>query len=722
MTTEAGNTVTSDGGTVIEVSQGVFQIVDIPTSKNLIVTITNAAGCSIQQTVTAPDCSCPVLSPPTVATAQINICQGQSFPALSATVADENVTIDWYDAATGGNLLLSNSPTFTPTAAGVFYAAARNTSSGCPSNTRTSISLIVNDLPNIEVVSVTDVTCAQDFGSITVNTIGGLAPFQFSVEPNIFQSNNVFNDLPKGFYTVTVRDANGCEGQAEATIITNTRKDVQTVSQFTCNLTEIGTDTLFLINELGCDSLIITTTLDGTSRPTFITATTCDRNQARDTTVFQNRFGCDSLVITNYTFTPADTTLLTATTCDPLEVGQQTNLFRNRLGCDSLVITNVLLIPADTTFLEATSCDPNAVGSTTRLLQNRAGCDSLIIINTIFADRDQILLTQTTCDPTRVGIDTLKFINRLGCDSLIITQTTLRGTPDTVQLERITCDFDQVGERTFVFQNAVGCDSVVIVNTIFDFPVAPRVNISSRAPICEGDEVTLSVLNYTEGLQWLRNGNIISGANEVQFKATENGTYAVTYTNSDGCSVVSISFEVSVIPAPFEPFFSNVNNLLTLQKPQGFSGLTLQWFLDGIAIEGANDITYCAQVSGTYTLTVTDPTTGCSATHVMEVIHNPAIENCNLVNTHQIIFETTPKVYPNPTSDLIFLDFELTEPSEVSIQMIDLLGRVQQTTHYGSLQGKVNTTLSVPALADGIYYLRLEANHKVWLTKVIKQH
>ena len=802
ISTEAGNTVTTSAGTVTEVSTGNFSIDNIPTNEDVIITVVNSNDCQIQQTITAPDCSCPTIAAPTASSALVSICEGETIPNLMTSVSGENVVVDWYDTSTGGNLLAENTFTFQPTMAGIYYAQSRNTDSGCPGSIRTPIELRINTLPDLEVVNVTDITCKDDFGSITVNAISGTAPYEFSVETGTFQANPTFENLPKGVYTIIIRDANGCENQTTATIITNTRTDVVEIESTTCDLSQIGRDTTFLINELGCDSLVINIRQDGTTRPTFLTATTCEANQANDTLILQNVngcdslviteynfvaavtttltantcdatqlsdtlvlqsvIGCDSLVVTNYTFVeadtiflmamtcepsevgessallqneagcdsliittttliPADTTFVRATSCDPLEVGENSVLLQNQIGCDSLVITTTTLILSDTTLVNATSCDPAAVGEERLLLQNQAGCDSLVIITTTLSDKDEITFIETTCDPSLVGIDTTFFINRLGCDSLVITATTLQGTPDTTLLERITCDFEQVGLDTLILQNQVGCDSVVITNSIFDFPDAPRVNISSSAPICQGDTVNLNVLNYTEGLQWLKDGEAITEATTANFKATEDGTYAVTYTNDDGCAVASISFEVEVIAAPIEPFFSNIDNLLSLEKPEAFEGLSLQWFLNDEPIEGATEPTYCSEISGTYILEVTDTTTGCAATHIMEVEHNASIENCNLVNTATIAFDRTPNIYPNPFSDLLFLDLELTQARVVKVEIIDLFGRSQIREIIQTANGNIETQLTLSHLPNGIYWLKLEAEDKIWATKIIKQ-
>ena len=69
--------------------------------------------------------------------------------------------------------------------------------------------------------TVINVSCfAQATGSLNVSAgNGGTAPFQYSLDGIIFQAGNVFNNLPAGTYTITVKDVNGCAAFVTKTII-----------------------------------------------------------------------------------------------------------------------------------------------------------------------------------------------------------------------------------------------------------------------------------------------------------------------------------------------------------------------------------------------------------------------------------------------------------------------------------------------------------------------
>jgi hypothetical protein len=67
---------------------------------------------------------------------------GASAVTFTGTSLGAGITLDWYDAATGGNLLSQGTTTFTTpviSTTTTYYVAARNTSTGCVSAARTAV-------------------------------------------------------------------------------------------------------------------------------------------------------------------------------------------------------------------------------------------------------------------------------------------------------------------------------------------------------------------------------------------------------------------------------------------------------------------------------------------------------------------------------------------------------------------------------------------------------
>ncbi|TAF22710.1 MAG: DUF11 domain-containing protein, partial [Runella slithyformis] len=174
-------TVTSSAGTVSGNT-----VSGITAGTNVTLTATSGLNCVRTLVVTAPDCNCPVVTAP-VGTNR-TICQGATIPALSVSVG-AGETADWFSAAAGGVAIATGTLSFTPTAAGTFYAEARNTTNNCKSLTRTAVILTVNPLPtltlngaatcaaNLLTYSVTftsNGTVTSSAGTVSGNTVSGI--------------------------------------------------------------------------------------------------------------------------------------------------------------------------------------------------------------------------------------------------------------------------------------------------------------------------------------------------------------------------------------------------------------------------------------------------------------------------------------------------------------------------------------------------------------------
>ncbi|OCB73250.1 gliding motility-associated C-terminal domain-containing protein [Flavobacterium piscis] len=89
--------------------------------------------------------STPVPGPATILTQSVSIISGQNA-TLSASTAEPGVSLDWYDAASGGTKLLANSNTFTTpilTASKTYYVESVNLAGGCVSATRVPVPVTV---------------------------------------------------------------------------------------------------------------------------------------------------------------------------------------------------------------------------------------------------------------------------------------------------------------------------------------------------------------------------------------------------------------------------------------------------------------------------------------------------------------------------------------------------------------------------------------------------
>ena len=175
------------------------------------------------------------------------------------------------------------------------------------------------------------------------------------------------------------------------------------------------------------------------------------------------------------------------------------------------------------------------------------------------------------------------------------------------------------GDYSVEISLATGCSGISPATHINITSVAATITPSGPTSFCNGGFVMLNA-NSGSGLsyQWKKNGVDISGATQIDYKATTAGTYKVEVTNSGGCTGLSGGENVSVssLPAavitPGGPLTFCDDKSVLLNANSG-SGLTYQWKQGNANIPGATDIYYNASNSGTYKVIVTN-SGGCSKT------------------------------------------------------------------------------------------------------------
>ncbi len=160
--------LSSDNGTVTNTGNS-WTISNIDASLNTTLSATSN-GCTSTYIVTHPTCfTCPSMSAP-ISSGDTSFCEGTTIPTISAQVNTDEI-VNWYDAETGGNLLLANSQTYTPNSAGTFYAEAENTNTSCLS-TRTAVHIEEINIPII--TDITDATiCDENSGELTATASAG---------------------------------------------------------------------------------------------------------------------------------------------------------------------------------------------------------------------------------------------------------------------------------------------------------------------------------------------------------------------------------------------------------------------------------------------------------------------------------------------------------------------------------------------------------------------
>ena len=106
-------------------------------------TVTSSLPCPMERSVSGSIIQWVNPNPePPVSRGNLTVCSN-SLPAMLSVDPPAGCTVDWYNYANGGSLLLAGSNTFVTSTAGNYYAESRNLTTGCRSASRTLVSLTI---------------------------------------------------------------------------------------------------------------------------------------------------------------------------------------------------------------------------------------------------------------------------------------------------------------------------------------------------------------------------------------------------------------------------------------------------------------------------------------------------------------------------------------------------------------------------------------------------
>ncbi|PBQ32448.1 hypothetical protein CNR22_11930 [Sphingobacteriaceae bacterium] len=263
------------------------------------------------------------------------------------------------------------------------------------------------------------------------------------------------------------------------------------------------------------------------------------------------------------------------------------------------------------------------------------------------------------------------------------------------------------GAYTVVGTNTLsGCTSTV--SQYINVNQSPSIFAYAFNPsICYGKQTTL-LASGAQSYVWTGGNN--PNAPTTVVTPTITTTYSVTGINGSNCSTTE-TVMVTVNPNPTITVSSNVTSG-TICKGEtaelSGSGAVNFNFSTNMGLISGSPVSVSPQATTVYSVTGTNAL-GCEGktTYVLNV------EAC--VGINQIATAIGGlSIYPNPTTGIFTV--ELSTSSAKTIVVTDLAGRVVLNT----TSNNEKTNINLNAFANGIYYVKVQSEDAVQVTKIIK--
>lgn len=214
----------------------------------------------------------------------------------------------------------------------------------------------------------------------------------------------------------------------------------------------------------------------------------------------------------------------------------------------------------------------------------------------------------------------------------------------------------------------------------------------------------------------------------ADYRAPDNGSLThggIVASASTQSAIINTWWEGHVYGSVDYEGFSNVPGgfvfpCIYVQQPViMISGDTLtctpaasyQWFFNGNIINGATDQVFIASQSGNYTVEIID-SIGCTASSEQVMlavgVDEPEVGLDNV------------KVYPNPVSDVLKVEWESAFDGEVAIQLVSLVGEIAFSEVVDVARGSGSHPIAVSHLSSGVYVLYVSTQTGQVARKIVK--
>ncbi len=539
--------------------------------------------------------------------------------------------------------------TFGGLANGTYTITIRD-ENGCTATASATV-----DVAPLEFVSidVTPIACNGGTSTVTVNATGGVPPYEYSLDGGAYQSGNVLNNVAGGNHEITVRDAAG------TTIATNG----------------------FVVLEPAALTAAITVTGNDVS-DVDVTGGTPPYSFQTDAPSYMD------LPNGTYGFTVTDANGCTATTTFTGNVQALTIVNVNLAGpfCAGSA-DGVLTVEAaggeppyeyslnDGPWQSSSEFTGIAAGFLNIRVRDAAG--TIEEINIVVSEPTPVVVSVAVS-----GNDAIPTVT----GGAAPYTWAIAGQPDLIDLPN--------GTYTLTATDANGCTATTTFEVNYT-PLSATFNLIGDPCLANSFEITAN--GGVPPYQYSTNNGPFQ--DNPQFLNLPAGTYEFSVKDAIG-EIYDLPVVVVVSP-PLSASASAVLNTVTVTATGG----------TGLYLYNLNGVTQISPVfenvpEGTYTVTVTDNATGCTATTQVTVIIIATVEPGSAWGL---------VVSPNPSQGVFQLALHNAPASAFRADVFDAAGRLVLTRSFDTTGGAFSTSIDLQDVPQGLYLLRL-SDDKNWGT------
>lgn len=671
----------------------------------------------------------------------VTTCGGSSWDTQLTVYNDLTGTFIAYNDDFCG---LQSSVSFTPTFCGdvrilldQYFCSPSNTSTDVTMTMNTAGSGIPALTPAPDVAGCSGSTVSIGFPN---NGSGGLPPYTYAWLPitNLTtptQSNtDVTNITTTGNYELTLTDGNGCMARDTVLVTVLPEPTVFLGNDTTIcggpivlDAQNVGSGYLW---STGSGSQTISVTSTGAYSVAVQDPSGCIGTDAINIVVNPNptvslgndTTSCNATVTLDagtgyagYAWTTGDTTQTTSVSA----TGPVAITIMDGNGCTATDTVNVNLSPAPVVNLgpDSVQCggtitldaqNPGALyfwSNSTSAQTTTVSTSGMYAVQVITpagcSNSDTVNLTINPAPLVDLGPDTSICSSSVTLDAGNAGSSYLWSTTSTNQTV-------SVGSGTYYVDvtNPSGCSASDTINVITN--TTPTVSAGPDVMICTGSSTTLTA---TGALTYVWSNGIQTSNNTVS--PTINTVYYVTGFDANGCSA-SATVSVTVIPLANAQFTSSVTGATATFTNLSTNAVSYSWnFGDSSPGSTSANPSHTYTTNGTYTVTLTVTGPCGSDTYTMTVvITQVGLQDNDLSNTLSL--------FPNPNDGNFTLSFEFTSQKDVTIEVMDMAGRILFTDNESNIMS-YNKQIGLVNAESGIYIVRIVTTEGVVTQKITVQ-